>query len=115
MEPSDLNIGEDPIVKSLLQRIAQGNRSTVIRSAFLCYINCLLSSCSLMIFCSCPLLYIIGCIKLLESYYLILVTRRGQIGSVCGHAIYSIDESQIITIPHVSVQTDIAHSKTELL
>lgn len=56
----------------------------------------------------------IGCIKFLESYYLILVTRRRQIGSICGHAIYSIDESQIITVPHVSVQTDVAHSKTEL-
>lgn len=56
----------------------------------------------------------LGCIKFLESYYLVLVTKRRQIGSLCGHAIYSIDESQIITIPHVSVQTDLAHSKTEL-
>lgn len=50
----------------------------------------------------------------MESYYLILVTKRRQIGSICGHAIYSIKESQLITIPHVSIQSDIAHSKTEL-
>lgn len=67
----------------------------------------------------CPYLFVFfdcfkGCIKFLESYYLILVTKRRQIGSICGHAIYSIDESQIITVPHVSVQTDVAHSKTEL-
>ncbi|KAK2978547.1 hypothetical protein RJ640_009506 [Escallonia rubra] len=86
MEPSDLNISEDPVVyppqevKSLLQRIAEGNRATG---------------------------------GLTFSFYLILVTKRRQIGCICGHAIYSIDESQIISVPHVSVQTDVAHSKTE--
>jgi hypothetical protein len=60
------------------------------------------------------LLVFLGCIKFLESYYLILVTKRRQIGFICGHAIYGIDESQLITIPHVTVQTDVAHSKAEL-
>ncbi|KAM7461212.1 hypothetical protein LguiA_029333 [Lonicera macranthoides] len=102
MEPSDLNISEDPVVyppqevKSLLQRIAEGNRAT----GGLTFVA--------------KVYGIAGCIKFLESYYLILVTKRRQIGCICGHAIYSIDESQIITIPHVSVQTDVAHSKTEL-
>lgn len=64
-------------------------------------------------FIYCLLLWFIGCIKFLESYYLILVTKRRQIGCICGHAIYSIDESQLIPIPHVSIQTDVAHSKTE--
>ncbi|XP_016694015.2 phosphatidylinositol-3-phosphatase SAC1 isoform X2 [Gossypium hirsutum] len=101
-EPSDLNISEDPVlyspqeIKNLLQRIAEGNRATgglnFVAKVF----------------------GIVGCIKFLESYYLILVTKRQQIGSICGHAIYSIDESQLITVPHVSVQSDIAHSKTEL-
>lgn len=101
-EPSELNISEDPVVyspqeiKSLLQRIAEGNRATGgLTSVGKVY-------------------GIVGCIKFLESYYLILVTRRRQIGCICGHAIYSIDESQLITIPHVSIQTDVAHSKTEL-
>lgn len=102
MEPSDLNISEDPVVyppqevKSLLQRIAEGNRAT----GGLNFVA--------------KVYGIAGCIKFLESYYLVLVTKRRQIGCICGHAIYSIDESQIITIPHVSVQTDVAHSKTEL-
>ncbi|XP_047325430.1 phosphatidylinositol-3-phosphatase SAC1 [Impatiens glandulifera] len=101
MEPSDLNISEDPVVyspqeiKSLLQRIAEGNRATGgLASVYKAY-------------------GIAGCIRILESYYLILVTKRRQIGSICGHAIYSIDESQLITIPHPSIQTDLAHSKTE--
>ncbi|KAJ8531038.1 hypothetical protein K7X08_025769 [Anisodus acutangulus] len=102
MEGSDLNISEDPVVypplevKSLLQRIAEGNRAT----GGLNFVA--------------KVYGIAGCIKFLESYYLVLVTKRRQIGCICGHAIYSIDESQIITIPHVSVQTDVAHSKTEL-
>ncbi|XP_044510493.1 phosphatidylinositol-3-phosphatase SAC1 isoform X7 [Mangifera indica] len=101
-EPSDLNISEDPVVyspqeiKNLLQRIDEGNRATggltPVAKVF----------------------GIAGCIKFLESYYLILVTKRRQIGCICGHAIYSIDESQLITIPHISMQSDVAHSKTEL-
>uniref|UniRef100_A0A7N0VMF0 SAC domain-containing protein n=1 Tax=Kalanchoe fedtschenkoi TaxID=63787 RepID=A0A7N0VMF0_KALFE len=101
-EPSDLNISEDPVVysqqeiKSLLQRISEGNRATGGLSFF-------------------GKVYgIAGCIKFLESYYLILVTKRRQIGCICGHAIYCIDESQLITIPHVTIQSDVAHSKTEL-
>ncbi|KAM1366199.1 hypothetical protein FF1_044285 [Malus domestica] len=101
-EPDDLNISEDPVVyspqeiKSLLQRIAEGNRAT----GGLTFVA--------------KVFGIAGCIKFLESYYLILVTKRRQIGSICGHAIYSIDESQLVTIPHVTIQTDVAHSKTEL-
>ncbi|KAH9758056.1 phosphatidylinositol-3-phosphatase SAC1 [Citrus sinensis] len=101
-EPSDLNISEDPVVyspqeiKNLLQRISEGNRAT----GGLTFVA--------------KVFGIAGCIKFLESYYLILVTKRRQIGCICGHAIYSIDESQLITIPHVSIQSDVAHSKTEL-
>ncbi|XP_073226134.1 phosphatidylinositol-3-phosphatase SAC1 isoform X2 [Cicer arietinum] len=101
-EQSDLNISQDPVlyspheIKSLLQRIAEGNRAT----GGLTFVA--------------KVFGIAGCIKFLESYYLILVTKRRQIGSICGHAIYSIKESQLITIPHVSIQSDLAHSKTEL-
>ncbi|KAK7312052.1 hypothetical protein VNO77_35591 [Canavalia gladiata] len=101
-EPSDLNISQDPVlyspqeIKSLLQRIDEGNRAT----GGLTFVA--------------KVFGIAGCIKFLESYYLILVTKRRQIGSICGHAIYSIKESQLITIPHVSIQSDLAHSKTEL-
>ncbi|WOL18777.1 phosphoinositide phosphatase SAC1 [Canna indica] len=101
-EPSELNISEDPVVyspqevKSLLQRISEGNRAT----GGLSFVG--------------KVYGIAGCIKFLESYYLILVTKRRQIGCICGHAIYCIDESQLITVPHSSIQSDVAHSKTEL-
>ncbi|XP_028761182.1 phosphoinositide phosphatase SAC1-like [Neltuma alba] len=102
LEPSDLYIDEDPAVYSsreiddLLRRIADGNKATggltFVTEAY----------------------GIAGCVKFLESYYLILITKRKQVGLLCGHVIYSIQESQTITIPHASVQTDAAHSKTEL-
>ncbi|KAL2893539.1 Phosphoinositide phosphatase SAC1 [Bienertia sinuspersici] len=101
-ERSELNISEDPVVyssqevKNLLQRIAEGNRAT----GGLNFVA--------------KVYGIAGCIKFLDSYYLILVTKRRQIGCICGHAIYAIDESQMITIPHASVQTDATYSKAEL-
>ncbi|XP_054811658.1 phosphatidylinositol-3-phosphatase SAC1 isoform X2 [Prosopis cineraria] len=101
-EPSDLSISEDPVVytpqeiKNLLQRIGEGNKAT----GGLTFVT--------------KVFGIAGCIKFLESYYLILVTKRRQIGCICGHAIYSIEESQLITVPHVTIQSDIAHSRTEL-
>ncbi|XP_020589372.1 phosphoinositide phosphatase SAC1 [Phalaenopsis equestris] len=101
-ERSDLNLSEDPVVYSqqevnnLLQRISEGNRST----GGLTFVA--------------KVYGIVGCTKFLESYYLILVTKRRQIGAICGHAVYCIEETQLITVPHSSFQTDVAHSKTEL-
>ncbi|XP_022897429.1 phosphoinositide phosphatase SAC1-like [Olea europaea var. sylvestris] len=95
MEPSDLNISGEPVGYPP-QQIAEGNRVT----GGLNFVA--------------KVYGIVGCIKFLESYYLILVMKRRQNGCICGHAIYSIDEHQIITIPHVSVQTDVAHSESKL-
>jgi hypothetical protein len=55
-----------------------------------------------------------GFIKFLECYYIILVTKRRQVGTICGHAVYSIEETALITVPHASVQREAAHSKLEL-
>ncbi|KAF4404553.1 hypothetical protein G4B88_005939 [Cannabis sativa] len=69
-EPSDLNLSEDPVVyssqeiKNLLQRIAEGNRATGGLN-FVTKVYGIAGQC---------------CIKFLESYYLILVTKRRQIG-----------------------------------
>lgn len=133
-EPSDLNLSEDPVVyspqeiKNLLQRISEGNRATgglafvakvygIAGKGFIYkFQNFNFFSSGLCVyksFCSFGV-FLLGCIKFLESYYLILVTKRRQIGCICGHAVYSIDETQLITIPHVSIQSDVAHSKTEL-
>ena len=55
-----------------------------------------------------------GFIKFLESWYMILCTKRRQIGNICGHAIYGIDETQLLTIAHPSVQSDLANSRVEV-
>jgi hypothetical protein len=101
-EPSELNMLEDPVIytqlecNKLMKRVDEGNKSTggltKVTKAY----------------------GIVGFIKFLESYYMILVTKRRQIGTIGGHAIYSIEESQLITVPHSTVQTETSNSKVEL-
>jgi len=101
LESSELIIDEDPVTytpkecSDLLQRIDEGNRSTG----------------GLMLVTKCY--GIVGFIKFLEPYYMILVTKRRQIGTICGHIVYGISESQIITVPHSTVLTNLANSKDE--
>lgn len=101
LECSELIIDEDPVTYSpgeccdLLQRIDEGNRATG----------------GLMLVTKCY--GIVGFIKFLEPYYMILVTKRRQIGTICGHIVYGISESQIITVPHSTVLTNLANSKDE--
>ena len=44
---------------------------------------------------------------------MILITKRRLVGNICGHAIYGIDESLLLTVPHASVLTDISRLKAE--
>ena len=63
----------------------------------------------------CPALHsAAGFIQFLEPYYMILVKRRRQVGNICGHAIFKVEESQVVTIPHASVHTSLAQSSMEL-
>lgn len=101
LECSELIIDEDPVTytkdecSELLGRIHEGNRSTG----------------GLMLVTKCY--GIVGFIKFLEPYYMILVTKRRQIGTICGHIVYGISESQIITVPHSTVLTNLSNSKDE--
>lgn len=100
-EPSELNLSEDPVsytqqeCMALLKRVAEGNKSTggltAVTKAY----------------------GIVGFVSFMESYYMILVTKRRQVGRLCGQAIYGIEEKQLITVPHATVQSDLASSKTE--
>eukprot|EP00850_Spirogloea_muscicola_P023326 SM000347S13000 [mRNA] locus=s347:78024:83650:- [translate_table: standard] len=101
-EPSELVVAVDPVAytqaqcQALLHAVADGNRAVgglqLVTKAY----------------------GIVGCIRFLASYYLILVTKRRQIGTICGHDIYSVGETQLVTIPHASVQAEAANSKAEL-
>ncbi|KAI3864773.1 hypothetical protein MKX03_034985 [Papaver bracteatum] len=103
LEPTELIIVEDSTTYSaaqcfnLLRRLHVGNASTGgLKLVAKCY-------------------GIIGFIKFLGPYYMLLITKRKQIGKICGHVIYGITKSEMIPIPHPSVQqTDIMFSKNEI-
>ncbi|KAF8401153.1 hypothetical protein HHK36_014457 [Tetracentron sinense] len=101
LEPSDLNIFEDSTTYSesdcydLLKRIHEGNRSTGgLKFVTTCY-------------------GIIGFIKFLGPYYMLLITKRRQIGAICGHAVYSITKTKMIPLPNSTAQSNMAYSKNE--
>ncbi|KAJ4837545.1 suppressor of actin mutation [Turnera subulata] len=100
-EPSELNIVEDPTSYSetelcdLLRRIHEGNKATGgMKFVSICY-------------------GIVGFIKFLGPYYMLLITKRRKIGAICGHPIYAIMKSEMIPIAHSSVRPNMANSKNE--
>nr|CAB3499760.1 unnamed protein product [Digitaria exilis] len=86
LEPTSLSVVEDPTCYTaierddLLRRIHAGNKVT----GGLKRIEC----------CG-----IIGFIKFLGPYYMLLITESRKIGNILGHDIYSVHKSKIITIP----------------
>lgn len=100
-EPCDLNIVEDSVVYSevecydLLKRIHDGNKSTGgLKFVTMCY-------------------GIVGFVKFLGPYYMLLITKRKKIGMICGHAVYSIAKNDMIPIPNSTVMSNMTLSKNE--
>nr|XP_043627168.1 phosphoinositide phosphatase SAC2 [Erigeron canadensis] len=100
-EPTELNITEDPTTYTeiecceLLKRVHEGNKSTGgLRFVCVCY-------------------GIVGFIKFLGPYYMLLITKRRKIGIICGHAIYAITKSEILAIPNSTVQPSVTYTKNE--
>ncbi|KAK4395033.1 Phosphoinositide phosphatase SAC2 [Sesamum angolense] len=56
---------------------------------------------------------IVGFIKFLGPYYMLLITKRRKIGTICGHAVYSVAKSEMIPIPNATVHSNMAYSKNE--
>ena len=54
-----------------------------------------------------------GFIKFLGPYYMLLITKRRKIGVICGHVVYSVCKSEMIPVPHSSVQFSMDYSKNE--
>ncbi|GFZ08158.1 phosphoinositide phosphatase family protein [Actinidia rufa] len=100
-EPSDLNILEDSTTYSeiecsdLLRRIHEGNKSMGgLKFVTTCY-------------------GIVGFIKFLGPYYMLLITKRRKIGTICGHAVYAITKREMIPIPNSTVRSNMDYSKNE--
>ncbi|WOL19836.1 phosphoinositide phosphatase SAC2 isoform X1 [Canna indica] len=96
-EVSELNIREDATTytesecNELLKRIDEGNRSTGgLKFVTNCY-------------------GIVGFVKFLGPYYMLLITRRRQIGAIYGHAIYAVTKTEMIPLPN----SNMAYSKNE--
>ncbi|PKA61449.1 Phosphoinositide phosphatase SAC4 [Apostasia shenzhenica] len=101
LEPSELNIREDPTIytenecQDLLRRIHDGNMSSGgLRFVTKCY-------------------GIVGFVKFLGPYYVLLITKRRQIGTICGHMVYAISKSEMIALPNSSARSSMTVSKSE--
>lgn len=101
LESSDLNICQDSTTYSegecseLLKRIHEGNKSTGgLKFVISCY-------------------GIVGFIKFLGPYYMLLITKRRKIGAICGHKIYAVTKSEMIPLPNPTVHSNIANSRNE--
>ncbi|KAD4584911.1 hypothetical protein E3N88_22512 [Mikania micrantha] len=100
-DASELNIVEDSTLytdsecSELLYRIHAGNESTGgIKFVTVCY-------------------GIVGFIKFLGPYYMLLITKRRKIGVICGHVVYAITKSKILPIPNATIAPNVACSKNE--
>ncbi|KAL1224123.1 Phosphoinositide phosphatase SAC5 [Cardamine amara subsp. amara] len=101
-DQEDLSIYEDPTrytkkeMHELKRWLIQGNEeSGGFKSITTCY-------------------GIIGFVRFLEPFYMLVITKRKKVGEICGHTIYGIAETQMISIPHPSIQTKVANSQAEL-
>ncbi|KAG6480295.1 phosphoinositide phosphatase SAC2-like isoform X1 [Zingiber officinale] len=101
LEPSELSIHEDPRIYSenechdMLTQIHLKNIATDgLRFVTKCY-------------------GIAGFVKFLGPYYMLLITRRRKVGTICGHSIYAVSKSEMITLPNSDVLSNIAYSKDE--
>ncbi|KAG2717798.1 hypothetical protein I3843_03G190900 [Carya illinoinensis] len=101
LDPSELNIQEDlttytePECSDLLRRIHEGNKSTGgLKFVTTCY-------------------GIVGFIKFLGPYYMLLITKRRQIGAICGHTVYAVSKSAMIPLPNSIVRNSITNWQNE--
>ncbi|MBA0695072.1 hypothetical protein Goari_005308, partial [Gossypium aridum] len=101
LDSSELTILEDPTTYSefecfdLLRRIHDGNRSTGgLNFVTACY-------------------GIVGFVKFLGPYYMLLIKKRRKIGAICGHNIYAVTKTEMIPISNSPDQSNVAYSKNE--
>ncbi|KAG6477239.1 hypothetical protein ZIOFF_066491 [Zingiber officinale] len=101
LEPSELNIREDPTTYStvecndLLKRVHEGN----IATGGLKFVT--------------KFYGIAGFVKFLGPYYMLLITKRRKIGNIYGHAVYGVSKSEMIIIPNSTVRSAVTYSKDE--
>ncbi|PON62552.1 Phosphoinositide phosphatase SACs [Trema orientale] len=100
-DPSELNIFEDSTTYSeqecydLLRRLHEGNKTVGgLKLITICY-------------------GIIGFVRFLGPYYMLVITKRRKLGTICGHTIYGVSKSMMIPIPNSTVRSNLPYSKDE--
>ncbi|CAL4916476.1 unnamed protein product [Urochloa decumbens] len=99
-EPTSLSLVQDPTCyvaierDDLLRRIHAGNKATGGLKRIDCH-------------------GIVGFVKFLGPYYMLLITESCKIGTILGHDIYSVHKSQIIPIPAPHLLPSVAKSNDE--
>lgn len=48
--------------------------------------------------------FLIGFVRFLEGYYIVLITKRRKMADIGGHSIYKIEDTSMIYIPNDSVR-----------
>ncbi|XP_059486808.1 polyphosphoinositide phosphatase isoform X2 [Neocloeon triangulifer] len=99
MEPKALNITDDNIlyskdqIKDLVNMIDSGNRSKTGQRSTGSGICKVVSAFG-----------IVGFIRFLEGYYIILITKRTRIAVIGNHSVYKIEDTSMIYIPNEGIR-----------
>ncbi|KAI3902155.1 hypothetical protein MKW92_008564 [Papaver armeniacum] len=107
LEATELNIGEDATTYSqiecsdLLKRIDRRKQYSCLR-----WLNCVLRY-------SHGGVVLLGFVKFLGPYYMLLITKRKQIGAICGHSVYAVTKSEMIPLPNSTVRSTMPFSNNE--
>ena len=48
--------------------------------------------------------YILGFVKFLEGYYIVLITKRRKVALIGSHTVYKIEDTSMIYIPNDTVR-----------
>ncbi|XP_057617468.1 polyphosphoinositide phosphatase isoform X1 [Chionomys nivalis] len=97
-EPKDLVIIDDrhvytqQEVRELLGRLDLGNRTKTGQKG------------SSGLFRAVSAFGVVGFVRFLEGYYIVLITKRRKMADIGGHAIYKIEDTNMIYIPNDSVR-----------
>uniref|UniRef100_A0A669ETE7 FIG4 phosphoinositide 5-phosphatase n=1 Tax=Oreochromis niloticus TaxID=8128 RepID=A0A669ETE7_ORENI len=97
-EPKDLVIIDDKHVynqqevRELLGRLDQGNRTKIGQKGSSGLSRAVLA------------FGIVGFVRFLEGYYIVLITKRRKMADIGGHSIYKIEDTTMIYIPNDSVR-----------
>ncbi|ERE82364.1 polyphosphoinositide phosphatase-like protein [Cricetulus griseus] len=97
-EPKDLVIIDDrhvytqQEVRELLGRLDLGNRTKTAQKG------------ASGLFRAVSAFGVVGFVRFLEGYYIVLITKRRKMADIGGHAIYKIEDTNMIYIPNDSVR-----------